>query len=233
MEKLKEIIANMVVQSLERDFLEKKYILDLDSHNNLGMMKSDVINTNLTKAFSSNRFIIHKFKRYAWEGRFIVDLQTKIIVSITTISNLNHIPKVKGRKTPHYMQTALKVFNDTKTVKKQMSFDFYSDFHPEIYKEDMSNLFSSLDINLDEYTYYVVAYDFRRNKVTELNWCLLGSEFNVVEKSSMMNLVKPDFIDLTQGENFNCDASEVIEQKKSLKKRIKLGLKKNVLEKEG
>ncbi|NOH15272.1 DUF5986 family protein [Clostridium cochlearium] len=72
MDSLKEMIANVIVESLEHDFLDKKYSLELDSHNCLGIMKSDVINTNLKKVFYSDRYIVYTFKRFAWEGRFIL-----------------------------------------------------------------------------------------------------------------------------------------------------------------
>ncbi|HEN2291930.1 TPA: hypothetical protein U4Q90_002247, partial [Streptococcus agalactiae] len=97
MEKLKETIANVIAEALEQDFLDCKYKLNLDSHNCLGSMKSDVINTKLKEVLTSDNYIVHKFKRYAWEGRFILDLDTKSLISITSISNLNRIPIEKNR----------------------------------------------------------------------------------------------------------------------------------------
>ncbi|NOH15273.1 hypothetical protein HMJ28_02500 [Clostridium cochlearium] len=99
----------------------------------------------------------------------------------------------------------------------------------------MSEIFSDTDIELEDYTYYIVAYDYNFNKVNEMNWYLLGPDFNVAEKSSIMNLIKPDFINLTVEENSN-DSSTDIElqkQKELPKKGIKLGLKENILKKEG
>lgn len=233
MENLKEIVANVIVESLEHDFLEKKYSLNLDSHNCLRMMKSDVINTHLKKVFNSDRYIVHKFNRFAWEGRFIIDLESKSLVSITSISNLNHIPKVKERRIPHYMQTLLKSLNESVITNQQMSFEVYSEFETEVYEDDMSQIFNGLDIDMDNYIYYVVAYDYSSNKVTEMNWYLLGAEFNIAEKSSMMDLVKPDFINLTVAENLKDTSVNSQELKESPKKGIKLGLKENIQKKEG
>ena len=231
---LKEKIANVIAESLEHDFLDKKYSLGLDSHNCLGIMKSDVINTNLNRVFCSDRYNVHTFKRFAWEGRFIIDCKTKSLVSITSISNLNRIPKVKGRKFPHYMQTCLNYFNESIAVNKQISFDGLDiKFDTQLYNDDMSEMLSGTNIDLDDYTYYIVAYDYNLNRVDEINWYLLGPDFNVVEKSSIMNLIKPDFINLTLAENSDDSNTELQKQKELPKKGIKLVLKENILKKEG
>lgn len=134
------------------------------------------------------------------------------------------------------MQTCLNYFNESITANSQISFDgLYREFDTRLYNEDMSEIFSDTDIELEDYTYYIVAYDYNFNKVNEMNWYLLGPDFNVAEKSSIMNLIKPDFINLTVEENSN-DSSTDIElqkQKELPKKGIKLGLKENILKKEG
>lgn len=232
MEKFKENIANIIVESLEHDFLEKKYSLELDSKNCFGMMKSDVINTNLKKVFDSERYIIHKFNRSAWEGRFIIDLGTKSLVSITSVSNLNHVPKVKERKIPHYMQTLLNCLNEKIQSNQQISFEGFSSFDSEVYEDDLNNILNGLNLNLEEYTYYVVAYDFYANKVSDINWYLLGPKFNVAEKTSLMALVKPDFINLTMEDIINGESQ--LNSRESLpKKGIKLRLKEKSMKKEG
>lgn len=233
MEILKEKIANIIVKSLEHDFLDKKYSLDLDSKNCFGMMKSDIINTNLRKVFDSERYIIHKFNRFAWEGRFIIDLDTKSLVSITSISNLNHVPKVKERKIPHYMQTLLNCLNEEIKSNQQISFEGFSSFDSEVYKDDLNNILSGLDLNFEEYTYYVVAYNFYANKVLDINWYLLGPRFNIAEKTSLMGLVKPDFINLTMEENIISGESQSNSRESLPKKGIKLGLKEEPMKKEG
>lgn len=233
MEKLKETIAITIVEALEQDFIDKKYSLDLDSKNCLGMMKSDVINTNLKKKFNSERYIVHKFNRYAWEGRFIIDLETKSLISITSISNLNHVPKVKGRKIPHYMQTILHCLNEEVKYNQQMSFEGFEEFDSEVYEEDFEKILSGLDVNFNEFTYYVVAYDFKSNKVVDMNWYLLGSGFNIAEETSMMELVKPDFMDLTTSQEIIDEQDKSINEQSRPGKGVKLGLKEEVLKKEG
>ena len=231
MENFKKSLANVIVESLEQDFLGMKYKLDLDSSNYLGMMKSDVINTNLIKVFTSDRYVVHKFKRRAWEGRFVLDIESKSLVIITSIPNLNKIPAVKDRKVPHYMQTVLWYLNDAVTAKKQISFNPMFSFDSRVYEDDFANIFGQLDIDLDDYTYYVVAYDFNSNKVTDMNWYLLGTEFNVAEKTSMMDLVNPDFINLTNSDVESHEELLEEEEKDEPKKGIKLGLKQKVMKK--
>lgn len=233
MKELKEIIANTISKSLEHDFLEKKYSLELDSKNCFGMMKSDVINTNLRKVFNSERYIVHKFNRFAWEGRFIIDLNTKSLVSITSTSNLNHVPKVKDRKIPHYMQTLLNCLNKEIQSNQQISFEGFSSFDSKVYEDDLNDILSELDLNLEEYTYYVVAYDFSANKVLDINWYLLGPGFNVAEKTSLMDLIEPDFINLTMEENIINGENQSKSREDLPKIGIKLGLKEESLKKEG
>lgn len=232
MEKLKETIANVIAEALEQDFLDCKYKLNLDSHNCLGSMKSDVINTKLKEVLTSDNYIVHKFKRYAWEGRFILDLDTKSLISITSISNLNRIPIDKNRKVPHYMQTILNCLNNEIEANKQMSFELGKTFNPDVYEQDFKNIFSGLDINLSDFTYYVVAYDYKFNKVSEMNWYLLGNQFNIAEKESIMSLISPDFLDLTSSENESDDKSINKEDNKP-NKGIRLGLKEKNLKKHG
>ena len=232
MEKLKETIANVIAEALEQDFLDYKYKLNLDSYNCLGSMKSDVINTKLMEVLTSENYIIHKFKRFAWEGRFILDLNTKSLISITSISNLNRIPIEKNRKVPHYMQSILNCLNNDIETNKQMSFDLGKTFDIDVYEKDFKNIFYGLNIDFKEFTYYVVAYDYKFNKVSEMNWYLLGNEFNVAEKESILNLINPDFLDLTSSEN-ESDDKLINKENKKPNKGIKLGLKERNLKKHG
>lgn len=232
MEKLKETIANVIAEALEQDFLDYKYKLNLDSYNCLGSMKSDVINTKLKEVFTSENYIIHKFKRFAWEGRFILDLNTKSLISITSISNLNRIPIEKNRKVPHYMQSILNCLNNDIETNKQMSIDLGKTFDIDVYEKDFKNIFYGLNIDFKEFTYYVVAYDYKFNKVSEMNWYLLGNEFNVAEKESILNLINPDFLDLTSSEN-ESDDKLINKNNKKPNKGIKLGLKERNLKKHG
>lgn len=224
MEKLKETIANVIAEALEQDFLDCKYKLNLETYNCLRSMKSDVINTKLKEVLTSENYIIHKFKRYAWEGMFILDLNTKSLISITSISNLNRIPKDKNRKVPHYMQTNLNYLNNDIEANKQMSFELGKTFDNNVYEEDFKNIFYGLNIDLKEYTYYIVAYDYKFNKVSEMNWYLLGNQFNIAEKESIMSLISPDFLDLTSSENESDDKLRNKEDNKP-NKGIRLGLK--------
>lgn len=231
MEELKKIIATTIVESLEQDFLDKKYSLGLNSHNCLGMMRSDVINTKLEDNFSSERYIIRKFNRSGWEGRFIIDLETKSLISITTILNLNNVLKAKRRKTPHYMQTLSYWLNGGVETNQQMCFEGFEKFNNEVYEEDFKKILSGLNVDFNDFTYYIVAYNFKSNKVIDMKWYLLGAEFNIAEEVSMMQYVKPNFVDLTSAQEMIDEQGQSTNEQPQPSKRVKLGLKK-VLKKE-
>lgn len=232
MDELKKKIANEIRISLEQDFPQYKDQLILDSHNYVGGLKSDAINTRLNKDFKSDNYIIHGFKRCAWEGRFIIELDSKSIISITSISNLERVSKDKNRKVPHYMQSILNYLNDDIESERQITFEVGKTFDDDIYEKDFKNIFSKLKLDFKDFTYYVVAYDYSFGKVHEMNWYLLDNEFNVANKESMMKFIDPDFIDLTDVENdFNVTSTEGEAEEPS--KGIKLGLKKKKIKKHG
>jgi len=229
MDNLKRKLVNCITESLNSDVPDKKYALGLDSHNYERFLKSDVINSNLKMKFSEENYIVHKFKKGGWEGRFIIDLDTKAIVSITTTQNLKNIPTVKDRRIPHYMQSCLYVINEHVNSPKQISFgDQGTRFCREDYEEDFNNLTSSLDLDIEEYTYYVVTYDYKFNKVTDITWYLMDKDFVVATSESLSNLIKPDFTELTSELVVDKEnkASNKSQNSEKSKKGIPLGLKK-------
>ena len=225
MEHLKESIANGIVKALEQDFLNNKYSLELATTNCFKDLKSDTINTLLDNEFTSDGCFVHKFKRRCWQGMVLIDLNSKALVSITSTMNLKRVSKDKSRKVPHYMQSIINSLNKHIQSHNQLSFSFFNTFDEETYDRDFNNIFSKIDIDLKDFTYYVVAYDYKFNKVTGINWYLLGSDFYIEEKESLMKYIKPDILELTNLENETDDTdtnSEYFEPNEG----IKLGLKK-------
>lgn len=214
-------------------FLNTKYALNFETKNCFGMMKSDVINKHLKQVFDSSRYIIHTFKRYSWEGVLVIDLESKSLVSITSNSNLNHVPKVKERSIPHYMQTLLHCLNARVDANQQITFEGFESFEDEVYEDDFAKIINGLDLDFNDFTYYIVAYDFKSNKVTDMSWYLLGPDFNIAEKTNMMELVKPDFIELTASDDLEIGNDNSTEKQPQPRKGIPLGLKENKLKKEG
>ena len=131
------------------------------------------------------------------------------------------------------MQTILHCLNEEVKSNQQMSFEGFEEFDSEVYEEDFEKILSGLDVNFNEFTYYVVAYDFKSNKVVDMNWYLLGSGFNIAEETSMMELVKPDFMDLTTSQEIIDEQDKSINEQSRPGKGVKLGLKEEVLKKEG
>lgn len=191
----------------------------------------------MVKNFKSERYKIQEFKKADLEGRFLIDLETKSIVTITSISNLDSIAK-KGKikqKTPHYAQTMVNRFNNKFNSYQQLQFNGFDkfDFGSDLHENQLKNLLKGIDIDLDDFTYYIVAYDFNSDKVIEMYWYLYNANFQIVEKEDMMKYVKPDFIYLTNSSDVTEKLYDSVDTQRQPTKRIKLGLKKGVQRKKG
>lgn len=232
MDKTLEKMVYSIIQALEVDLEIKRKELDLDSENYLGFIKSDLINTRLKEYFSESDCFIHSFKRGGWEGRMIIDMKERIIYSITSTKNLSIIPKVKERKIPHYMQSCVSVINGNIEAPKQTTFiEVGSKFSEDLYIDDCNNIFRDLDINLDEFTYNVVTYVHKHNKVLDPEIHLLSDNFQLIETKSLNEYIKPDFAALTENFTLENNTNEKTGEEKSknlitLKEGIKPKLRK-------
>lgn len=231
MEDFKNQIANAISESLEHDYIEYKVKNKMATNNNLRYARSDIINEKLTCIFSDpEKYNIIYFKRGSWNMIFVLNLISKSIVSITTNSNLEAIRNRENNT--HYMQEILLRTNNDISADKQLYF-----FNNKIIEEDISlidldNIFRRLNLNISDFTYYIVTYTFKNEKVTKLDWNLFGKDFNLLETESLMNLIIPDAIDLTatdyqSNENYNSN------NQSSSRKNIKLRLKYDKQKKNG
>lgn len=216
LDKTLEKIVYSITQALEVDLEITKEELDLDSENYVGFVKGDLINTRLKKYFSESDCFVHSFKRGGWEGRMIIDIKERTICSITSTKNLSIIPKVKERKIPHYMQSCLSIINEHREAPKQTSFiEVESKFADDFYMDDCNQIFQGLDINLNEFTYYVVTYDHKFNKVLDPKVHLLSYDFQAIEIKSLNEYIKPDFAALTENFTLDNDKNEKTGEEKS------------------
>lgn len=225
MDHLKELIANGIFRALGQEFVYKKQILGLKTANCYRDLKLDIIYWLLEETFNSEDYFIYNFRRSYWGGRILVDLNSKSLVSITSTMNLNNVSRGKHSNKYHYMKTINNSLNSDFEPHKQLSFDSSNTYSEEIYNKEFNDIFSDIGIDLKGFTYYIVAYDYKSNIVTNIDWYLFGKDFYIEEKESLMKYIKPDILELTSLENETDDTdtnSEYFEPNEG----IKLGLKK-------
>ncbi len=225
LESLKELIATGIVRALEQEFVYKKQNLGLKTANCYRDLKLDTIYSILEEMFTSDDYFIHNFRRSYWKGQILVDLNSKALVSITSTKNLKRLSKDKSRKVPHYMKTIINSLNSEFKPHKQLSFDSSNTDGDEIYNKEFNDIFSDIGISLKRFTYYIVAYDYKSNKVPDINWYLFGRDFYIEDEESLMKYIKPDVLELTSLENETDDANTNSEGHEP-NEGIKLGLKK-------
>lgn len=230
MEHLKELIANGIFRALNQEFVQKKQILGLKTANCYRDLKLDIIYWLLEETFNSEDYFIYNFRRSYWRGRILVDLNSKSLVSITSTMNLNKVSRGDYSNKYHYIKTIINSLNSDFKPHKQLSFDSSNTYSEEIYDKEFYDIFSDIGIDLKGFTYYIVAYDYKSNIVTNIDWYLFGSDFYIEEKESLMEYIKPDIIELTSVENETDDTNTNSEGLKP-NEGIKLGLKKKKSEK--
>ena len=234
LDKILEKMVYSIIQALEVDLQITKEYLDLDSENYLGSIKGDLINTKLKEYFSEPDCFVHAFKRGGWQGRMIIDINGRIIYSITSVKNLAIIPNLKERKVPHYMQSCLSVINEHREAPQQISLiEVESEFPEDLYRNDCNKIFQDLDINLGEFTYYVLTYDHNYNKVLDPKLHLLSKDFQSIETKSLNEYIKPDFATLTEEFTLKDNTNEKTGEEKSKDLlTLKKGIKPKLREKE-
>lgn len=225
MEHFKELIANGIYRALEGELEYKKQFLGFETANCYRDLKLDTIYWQLEEMLISDDYFIHNFRRSYWKGKILVDLNSKALVSITSTMNLNNVSSGKYSNEDHYMKTIINSLNSKFQPHKQLSFDSSNTDGDEIYDKEFNDIFSDIGIDLKGFTYYIVAYDYKSNVVTDINLYLFGRDFYMEEKESLMKYIKPDILELTNLENETDDTDTNLEYFEP-NEGIKLGLKK-------
>ena len=216
-------ITSAIVKSVGID--TKEYILsnNNETNNAIKFIRGDIINTNLRNMVVSETMELHPFHRHSYEGRLLIDHKNKCTYTICTRKTLLSIPKKRDRKVPHYLQSILHIQNDAVNAEYvQLTLlddkpyeDFSDDFYFEDYKEIMGNNF----IFDKDYTHIVIAYESEHYRVTYLVAEVLTSNFSIGQSYDMMELIQPDFIDLTaesENEPIKNGAHNLVAVKQSL-----------------
>ncbi len=202
----------------------------LETNNRHIFAPGDYINDNLRKHVVKDNVELISFKRYAWEGRIIVDRENKITYTITTFQTLNTIIK-KNRNRPHYLMTLLYAENgDCKGLPKQITIgDLYpkikvSTFDAEVLDDDYEKIMQGKISKTDGYKHYIVAYRAEHDAITEIALLLLDIDFAEVDKRNLMDYVNPDFASLT-GTQYEGTEDKEEQEQKSLQLKLKPGVK--------
>lgn len=208
--KISEKIQEMMVKigkAVEKGVGEdiRAYLMNSDTatNNAVVFLRGDYINTNLVNSVKSESVEIKYFRRSAWQGCIVIDRDNKLTYSVASKNTLERIPQKKNRQSPHFLQTVLNVENKNETgIEKQMSLadmdaSFDSTFTAEQYEDDFKKIMDdTLSINAG-YRHWVIEYEAKHNTLVALTAKLLDGDFDTVQSISLMEMLKPDFGDLT------------------------------------
>lgn len=193
-------IGQAIAKAVGPDIRRYKANHELETYNSIRILRGDYINTNLKAMVDGME--LHTFKRSSWDGRLLIDRRNNLTYSICTKQTLESIPKAKNRHIPHYLQTILHIENaDVKPMYEQMmlpgmqaeTMPFDEDDYRDDYKQVMGE-----DITFDDrYRHLVITYETKQSEITYISAKLLDPNCNLSQEYSMMNLLKPDYIDLS------------------------------------
>lgn len=200
MDKLFEKITAAVVKSVGPDI--RDYLADNpdETHNALKLVRGDKINTNLRNFVASDTVELKTFKRYAWEGRILIDREHKVTIAICTKQTLDAIPRKKDRTSPHYQMTIANVENaDVEPIYEQMTlFSGMSQFSSDVYADDFKTIMGEDVLAEDGYKHLVVVYETSGSDVvTYISAKLIDRNLATAKEYSLDRFLKPDFGDLT------------------------------------
>ncbi len=176
------------------------------TNNAVAFLRGDYINTNLSNMVADESVEVKLFKRSSWTGALVIDRENQLIFSVCSRNTLNRIPKNKTRKSPHYIQTILNTINKNEIAPvKQMSLADFDPFSMSIFSDDdyEKDFLSIMEetVNFYEgYQLWVIAYEVKRFNLTDIAAVLMDGDFDTVQEVSILEMLKPNFGDLTSTE---------------------------------
>lgn len=176
---------------------------DNATNNAVVFLRGDYINTNLVNSIQSDTVEIKYFKRSAWQGCIVIDHDNRLTFSVTSKNTLERIPQKKNRQSPHFLQTLVNTENKSEVgIAKQMSLSDYDPsfgamFTEEEYEDDFQKIMEDA-LSLEEgYRHWVIEYEVKHNTLVNLTAKLLDGDLDVVQSLGLMEMLKPNFGDLT------------------------------------
>lgn len=177
---------------------------DWDTYNSLILIRGDRINTNLRNTIISDTMELRHFKRFVWTGHLLIDRKHKITITICAKPTLHRIKNVKGRKNPHYLQSMCHILNgDLKAECKQMALSDISGveidppFAENVYEADFESIVDAAISQGEGYRHCLIAYEADGFELKSASLMILDKDLDVVREYSIMDLLQPDFGNLT------------------------------------
>ncbi len=171
-----------------------------ETNNAIILLRGDNINTNLRTHVVKDDIDLVPFQRYGWSGRMVIDRKEHITYSIMTEGTMSAVPKKKNRENPHYLQSVLYVENkDCIAKKRQMTIEDFgiTIFDTDVLEQDFEKISQGM-INVEEdYKHYIIAYKAENGEIKDIKLSFLDKDFNIVDETSLMQYIKPDFAWLT------------------------------------
>lgn len=176
------------------------------TNNAVAFLRGDYINTNLSNMVAGDGIEVKLFKRSSWTGSLVIDRCNRLIFSVCSRKTLERIPKNKARRSPHYVQTILNTINrDEIAPVKQVSiadFDssFTATFSTDDYEKDFFSIMEGAVSFYEGYRLWVITYEVEKFSLTEIAAVLMDGDFDIVQEVSILEMLKPNFGDLTSAE---------------------------------
>lgn len=172
--------------------------IPLDTHNFLGHFRGDCINTNLRLGINADDITILPFQRSGYAGRLVIDHTNKVTYSITTEQNLRSIPRKKGRRTPHFLQTLLGIENiGYESGCKQLTIMPMNLFDERTLQEDFESIIASLFTSDEGYIHYIIAYTPGKSGLLDVQLLFLDRDFDVIDSVNLNEFIVPDYAEIT------------------------------------
>lgn len=206
-----QTIIEKIVKAIEKAVGEdiRSYLANSNTatNNAIPFLRGDYINTNIKYAMENEAVEIKNFKRASWTGMILIIRGEQTTMSICSKNTLERIPKNKNRRSPHYLQTMVYKENSSEVspVRQMNLTDFDPDINFGFSEEEYDKGFISimeetLSMN-DDYRHWVIVYEANRRDIVDIAAILLDKDFGVVQEISLIELLKPNFSDLTNIES--------------------------------
>ncbi len=200
-------IVEKIVKAIEKAVGEdiRSYLANSNNatNNALPFLRGDYINTNIKYAMENEAVEIKSFKRASWTGIILIIRDDQTTMSICSQKTLKRIPKNKSRRSPHYLQTLLYKENGSEIapVQQMTLADYVPNIEPgfseEEYEKDFISIVEETLSMHDDYRHWVITYETDKSDIVDVAAVLLDKDFGEVQKISLIELLKPNFSDLT------------------------------------
>lgn len=192
------MIVSAITKAVSEDVPNHKGDHPMEFTNYLPIYRDDCIKENLREMAWRDGVEALIFMRNTWKGCLLIDKTNMITYTVTTHQNLLLIPR-KQRSNPHFLQSVFGVQNKgVQGQYVQMELFPMDKFEQEELEQDYNKIVNGFIDPNDGYKHYVIAYTCDRFEVTKVDVELYDGKFNLVEKVSLDEFIKPDFAKINE-----------------------------------